>query len=98
MLPNESISRVKKVIAVKPKPLQNCWYGDKHVDIASICENFDDTTVWWSKVYQGNEYRFENDEFLDSLEVIEDDDLSMEIKEELIDLDEYFLDALLYLH
>ena len=48
--------------------------------------------------YNGNEYRFENDEFLDSLEVIEDDDLSVEIKEELIELDEYFFDSLLYLH
>ncbi len=98
MLPNESISRVKKVIAIKPKPLQSCWYGDKHVDIASICEYFDDTTVWWSKIYQGNEYRFENDEFLDSIEVICNDNLSVEIQEESIASDEFFNDNLLYLH
>ena len=98
MLPDKSISRERKVIEIKPKPLQNCWYGEKHVDIASICENFEDSSVWWSKIYYGNEYRFVNDEFIDSIELIEDDDLSYEMREESQVLGKYFCDGILYLH
>lgn len=98
MLPNKSISRERKVIEIKPKPLQNCWYGEKHVDIASICEYFEDSSVWWSKVYYGNEYRFVNDEFIDSIEIIDDNDLSYEMQEESRELDKYYYEGLLYLH
>lgn len=98
MLPDKSISRERNVIEIKPKPLQNCWYGEKHVDIAYICEYFEESSVWWSKVYYGNEYRFVNDEFIDSIEIIDDNDLSYEMQEESRELDKYYYEGLLYLH